>query len=50
MVVLRDKKMKKTATKQQVRNLDRIAIEEYHIPGIILMENAGIGATNVILI
>ena len=27
---------------EQMRNLDRIAIEEYGIPGIILMENAGI--------
>ncbi len=28
-------------TRQQMRELDRIAIEEYEIPGLILMENAG---------
>ena len=35
-------------TRAQVREVDRIAIEQYAIPGIILMENAGIGATTVI--
>jgi NAD(P)H-hydrate epimerase len=28
-------------TRDQVRELDRIAIEEYGIPGVVLMENAG---------
>lgn len=33
-----------TLTREQVREIDRIAIEEYGIPGIVLMENAGRGA------
>jgi NAD(P)H-hydrate epimerase len=35
--------------RQQVRQVDRIAIEEYGIPGVVLMENAGRGATRAIL-
>ncbi|HEV8377582.1 MAG TPA: NAD(P)H-hydrate epimerase [Tepidisphaeraceae bacterium] len=35
--------------RQQVREVDRIAIEKYHIPGIVLMENAARGATDVAL-
>src|SRR3954454_1822807 len=31
-------------TRQQVREVDRRAIEHYHIPGIVLMENAARGA------
>jgi len=27
-------------TRDQVREVDRLAIEKYHIPGIVLMENA----------
>lgn len=34
-------------TREQIRELDRRAIEEYGIPGIILMENAGRGAAYV---
>jgi len=34
-------------TRAQVREVDRIAIERYHIPGIVLMENAAICATEV---
>lgn len=36
-------------TRSQVRSVDRIAIEEVGIPGVVLMENAGINATAVIL-
>lgn len=36
-------------TRQQVRQFDRWAIEQAGIPGVILMENAGRGAANVIL-
>lgn len=33
----------------QVREVDRRAIEDYGVPGIVLMENAGRGATEIIL-
>jgi len=36
-------------TREQVRTLDRIAIEEYGIPGAVLMENAGAGAARLLL-
>jgi len=32
-------------TRQQVRAVDRLAIEKYHLPGIVLMENAAHGAS-----
>lgn len=35
-------------TREQVRRFDRIAIEQYAIPGIVLMENAGRNAARVI--
>jgi NAD(P)H-hydrate epimerase len=35
----------RTITRAQVRELDRRAIEEFGVPGIVLMENAGRGAT-----
>jgi hydroxyethylthiazole kinase-like uncharacterized protein yjeF len=34
-------------TRKQVREVDRIAIEKYHIPGIVLMENAARGAADI---
>ncbi len=34
---------------QQVRQLDRFAIEQLGVPGVVLMENAGRGAAEVIL-
>lgn len=36
-------------TRQAVRDVDRIAIEDYGMPGMILMENAGRGAARTIL-
>jgi NAD(P)H-hydrate epimerase len=35
--------------REQSRRVDRIAIDEYGIPGIVLMENAARGATDVAL-
>ena len=34
-------------TRRQVREIDRRAIEDYHIPGIVLMENAARGAADL---
>lgn len=39
----------KTVTAQQMKKIDRMAIEGYGIPGIVLMENAGIRATEIAL-
>jgi NAD(P)H-hydrate epimerase len=38
-----------TLTRAQVRELDRRAIEEFGVPGIILMENAGRGAAEILM-
>jgi len=38
----------KVATAEQMQELDRKSIETYRIPGIVLMENAGRGAAEVI--
>jgi NAD(P)H-hydrate epimerase len=38
-----------TLTRAQVRELDRRAIEDFGIPGIVLMENAGRNAAGIIL-
>ncbi len=35
-------------TRQQVREFDRRAIQEYGIPGIVLMENAGRGCADIL--
>ncbi len=35
-------------TRDQVRQVDKIAIEQFGIPGIVLMENAGRGAAEII--
>ncbi|HSI36567.1 MAG TPA: NAD(P)H-hydrate epimerase [Tepidisphaeraceae bacterium] len=34
-------------TRAQVRAVDQIAIDRYHVPGIVLMENAALGASDV---
>src|SRR5262245_7472178 len=36
-------------TREQVRALDRRAIDEFGVPGVVLMENAGRGAAEVLL-
>jgi hydroxyethylthiazole kinase-like uncharacterized protein yjeF len=38
-----------TLTRDQVRQFDRLAIEELGIPGVVLMENAGRHAANAVL-
>jgi NAD(P)H-hydrate epimerase len=38
-----------TFTRSQVRDLDRRAIEEYGIPGLVLMENAGRGCAELLM-
>ena len=35
-------------SRERVRQVDRIAIEQFEIPGVVLMENAGRGAAEVI--
>src|SRR2546423_2021671 len=36
-------------SRKQVRTLDRRAIEEFGVPGVVLMENAGRGAAEYLL-
>jgi len=38
-----------TLTREEVRNVDRCAIDDYGVPGIVLMENAGRGAAELLL-
>jgi NAD(P)H-hydrate epimerase len=38
-----------TLTREQVRKLDRRAIEEFGVPGIVLMENAGRGCAELLM-
>jgi NAD(P)H-hydrate epimerase len=38
-----------TLTRSQVRAIDQSAITDYHVPGIVLMENAGRGAAEVLM-
>src|SRR5437588_924013 len=38
-----------TLTRSQVRDLDRRAIHEFGVPGVVLMENAGRGAAELLL-
>ena len=37
----------RSATRAQIREIDRVAIEEYGVPGLALMENAGAGAARL---
>jgi NAD(P)H-hydrate epimerase len=37
-----------TLSREAVREIDRRAIEEFHIPGIVLMENAGRGCADIL--
>ena len=39
----------KTLTREQIREIDRRAIEDYGIPGVVLMENAGANAARLII-
>ena len=39
----------KIATREQVREIDRATIEDYGVPGLVLMENAGRAAADVLL-
>lgn len=39
----------KIATRDQIREIDRQTIEEYGVPGLILMENAGSATARVVL-
>ncbi len=41
--------MPRAWTREQMRELDRRAIEDYGLPGVVLMENAGRGAAEVAL-
>lgn len=40
--------MSRTLTRGEVREIDRLAIEEYGLPGILLMENAGANAARLL--
>ncbi len=39
----------KSLTREQVRELDRRAIQEFGVPGVVLMENAGRGTAEALL-
>ncbi len=38
----------RSLTRAEVREVDRLAIEEYGVPGVVLMENAGAGAARLL--
>ncbi|HET6250872.1 MAG TPA: NAD(P)H-hydrate epimerase [Tepidisphaeraceae bacterium] len=37
-----------TLTREQVRQIDRRCIEEFHIPGVVLMEHASLGVADAV--
>ena len=39
----------KLALAHEMQQLDRVAIDQYNIPGIVLMENAGCGTVDYML-
>ena len=39
----------RTLTREQVREIDRRAIEDYGLPGVVLMENAGRGVAELLV-
>ncbi len=39
----------KPLTRQEVREVDRVAIEQYDMPGVVLMENAGRGVAQHVI-
>ena len=41
--------MNRVLSRAQIRELDRIAINELNVPGLLLMENAGRGAAEIVL-
>lgn len=41
--------MSRAYTREEMRELDRRAIEEFGVPGVVLMENAGRGAAQIAL-
>jgi NAD(P)H-hydrate epimerase len=41
--------MKTALTREEVREVDRRAIEEFGVPGVVLMENAGRGAAELLI-
>jgi len=38
----------RTVTRKEARRIDKLAIEKYGIPGIVLMENAGLAVSRVV--
>ena len=41
--------LRRAISREEVRTVDRVAIERFHIPGVVLMENAGRGVAEKIV-